>query len=113
MARVLCRYTSPTWRVRSATVQPGQVGTTALGSADTTAHRRAKSAARQSRNREYSMPDSSAHAPGPLSPAATWHRIPGSGPPDCRAMHMADLTPNGGYLRLDRGAAPATERDPI
>ena len=56
MATVLCRYTSPTWRVRSATVQPGQLGTVAPGSIGTTARRRAKSAARQSRNREYSMP---------------------------------------------------------
>src|SRR5215203_3358137 len=57
IARVLCRYTSPTWRVRSATVQPGQLGTAAAGSVGTRARRRAKSVARQSRNREYSMPD--------------------------------------------------------
>src|SRR5436309_10400365 len=55
MARVLCRYTSPTWRVRSATVQPGQLGTAAVGSVGTTARRRAKSAARQSSNRASSM----------------------------------------------------------
>ena len=68
MARVLCRYISPRWRVRSATVRPGQLGTAALGSVGTTARSRAKSIARQSRNREVSTPNSSAHLNG-LMPA--------------------------------------------
>src|SRR5260370_20757257 len=69
MARVLCTYTMPTWRVRSATVQPGQLGTAAFRSVGTIARRRAKSAARQSRKREYSMPDSPAHPRGRFSPS--------------------------------------------
>ena len=44
------------------TVQPGQLGTAASRSIGATARRRVKSAARQSRNREYSMAGISAHS---------------------------------------------------
>src|SRR4051812_31528134 len=84
MARVLCRYTSPTWRVRSATVQPGQLGTAAVGSVGTTARRRAKSAARQSRNRERSMPTvqhTSVEGVSPSGFAAEDYEVDGGRPP--------------------------------
>src|SRR6266516_2920945 len=95
MARVLCRYTSPTWRVRSATVQPGQLGTAAVGSVGTTARRRAKSAARQSRNREYSMPDSPAHAHGSFSPS-------GGGPPCQQTPSVLQKRPQTCLQRAQR-----------